>query len=148
MAVQTVIPYVLALIFNSNNEILLQHRTHTAWFSGYYGLVGGKVEEHESARQALARELSEEIGITVDPESLECAHVMHFMGETRPCVAFFFVVHSWQGTISNQEKDKHDRLTWFRLDNLPNPLIPRHAKALEQIGKKVLYSEDNWPKNS
>ena len=37
----------------------------------------GTVEDHEFAREALAREVSEEAGIEVNPADLQLVHVMH-----------------------------------------------------------------------
>ncbi len=144
MTSQVLLPYVLALIINTENQVLLEYRTNTQWFAHYYGLVGGSIGEHESAMQALAREVYEEIGITFNSQDAQFVHVMHFMGETRPCVAFFYIIRTWQGDIINKEKNKHDHLAWFSLDNLPDQLIPRHRKALELIAQKISYSEDNW----
>ena len=146
MLQQILLPYVLALIINEKNEVLLEYRKNTEWFSDQYGLAGGKIDGTESATQALVRELLEELGITVAPKDVEFAHVMHFMGEDAPCVAFFYTIRTWQGDINNLEKNKHDHLSWFPLDKLPEKIIPRHKKALELIAKGVLYSEDNWQK--
>ncbi len=145
MLLQMLFPYVLAIIVNNNNEVLLGHRINTEWFSNYYGLLGGKIEQDESATQALARELFEEIGITIAEQDAQFAHVMHFYGvDQTPCIALFFVIRSWQGEIQNKEPHKNAALEWFPLDKLPDNMIPRHAKALELISKSILYSEDNW----
>jgi len=147
MLQQVLLPYVLALIINEKNEVLLEHRKNTEWFPDYYGLVGGKIDAMESAKAALVREMSEEIGIIVASEDVEFAHVIHFLGvDNKPCVAFFYTVRAWQGDIYNLEKDKHDYLLWFPLDKLPDKMIPRHKKALQFIAKGISYSEDNWCK--
>ncbi len=144
MIVQCLIPYALALIINDQHEVLLTYRTNTQWFNNHYGLVGGKIENNESATHALARELLEEVGITVSPAQAEFVHIMHFKGETEPCIALFFVIRKWAGKLTNIEKDKHAQLAWFDLDKLPDNLIPRHRKAIDRIGKHLFYSEEDW----
>jgi len=144
MLQQILLPYVLALIMNEKNEVLFEYRKNAEWFANQYGLVGGKVDALESAKFALVREILEELGITVNPNDIEFVHVMHFMGEAAPCVAFFYTVRTWYGDINNLEKDKHDHLTWFPLNTLPEKIIPRHKKALQLIAKGIFYSEDNW----
>ena len=109
-----------------------------------YSLVGGKVENNESASHALAREVFEKVGVIVDPYKAEFAHVMHFMGQSEPCIALFFLIKSWTGTLINKEADKHSKLEWFYIDQLPESLIPRHRKAIELTSKHIFYSEDNW----
>ena len=144
----TVLPYVLALIINNNNEVLLGHRINTEWFPENYGLIGGKIEDNESATEALAREIFEETGLVIAKDDAHFAHIMHFKGvDNNPCIALFFVVQTWHGTLHNKEPDKNEKIEWFPLDKLPKNIIPRHAKAIELISKSILYSEDNWPHN-
>jgi hypothetical protein len=69
---------------------------------------------------------------------------MHFMGESQPCVAFFFSITQWSGHITNKEPHKHTALIWCNLTQLPEKLIPRHRKALELSQHNTTYSEDNW----
>lgn len=136
--------YVLALVFNNKNELLLIHRKNTKWFSNCYGLVGGKVEENESVAKALKREVFEEIGINFSSEGTEFAHIMHFNGTNTACIAFFFIIRSWEGKMLNKETAKHSSLDWFSVNGLPDAIIPRHLKAIENIKKGSRYSEDNW----
>lgn len=147
MVQQVLLPYILAVILNDNNEVLLGYRKNTEWFPNTYGLIGGKIDDKESATQAMIREINEEIGVKVIDKDLNFSHGMHFLGdEGAPCVAFFFTIKNWQGDIHNAEKDKHDHLKWFSLDKLPDNIIPRHKKALNLINKGIAYSEDSWEK--
>ncbi len=57
---------VAAIIFNANqDEIYITQRPKQVHKGGYWEFPGGKVEQGESAQQALSRELFEEIGIEV-----------------------------------------------------------------------------------
>jgi 8-oxo-dGTP diphosphatase len=63
---------------------------------------GGKIEQGETAKQALARELKEELSIEVDESDLEffgefVAEAANHKGKTVNMQAF--VVKKWQGTI-------------------------------------------------
>lgn len=144
MITQELIPYILALIINNNNEVLLLYRINNNYFSNHYGLPGGKIDNNESGKQALARELFEELGIIFASEDVEFVHVMHFMGETGPCIALLYTLHTWHGDLYNKEPKKHEHLAWFPLDKLPENIIPRHRMALERISQKIMYSENNW----
>lgn len=60
-------PYigVDAIITNTDNEILLIHRTGKN-FNGFWGLVSGMVEWGETISDALKREVMEEIGVEIE----------------------------------------------------------------------------------
>jgi 8-oxo-dGTP pyrophosphatase MutT (NUDIX family) len=54
-----------AIIVTPDNRFLLQRRDHVPhiWFPGAWGLFGGAIDRGESERDALRRELREEIGL-------------------------------------------------------------------------------------
>src|ERR1700677_1404868 len=59
------------LILTSDEKILLQQRDQDAHtFPGYLGTFGGGLEDNETAKAAIIRELNEELGAIVDPKDL------------------------------------------------------------------------------
>jgi 8-oxo-dGTP diphosphatase len=127
--------------FVRNNNVLLLRRAQPGFGQGCYSLVGGKVEKNELSRLAALRETKEEVGITLEPQDCNLAHVMHFTTTTADIIALFFIAQSWIGEPVNKEPHKHDDMAWFPLNNLPENLLPRHRLALESIDKGLLYSE-------
>jgi 8-oxo-dGTP diphosphatase len=61
---------VAAALTNESGAILLQKRPDDASMGGLWEFPGGKVEAGESPEAALARELFEELGISVNPQNL------------------------------------------------------------------------------
>jgi hypothetical protein len=55
-----------AVITRPDGTFLLGQRAEDTVYSGYWEFPGGKVEAGETPRDALVRELSEELGIVVD----------------------------------------------------------------------------------
>jgi len=62
-APSTVVPSVSAVVFRSDQMVLLQHRIDIGW----WGIPGGSIEAGESVTQALIREVQEETGLIVEP---------------------------------------------------------------------------------
>ena len=68
----------VSLVLKKDNKILLQRRCNTGWCDDCYALVGGGIEEGETAFTAIIREAKEEIGITLRKQDLSVEHVLHF----------------------------------------------------------------------
>lgn len=66
----TILFVVAAALTNESGAILLQKRPDHASMGGLWEFPGGKVETSESPEVALARELFEELGISVNLEDL------------------------------------------------------------------------------
>jgi 8-oxo-dGTP diphosphatase len=56
---------VVGVLFDEQGNVLIQQRRSGTPRAGQWEFPGGKLERDESAEQALARELHEELGITV-----------------------------------------------------------------------------------
>ena len=60
-----IIRYVVAAVITKNSEVLLLRRPESDFMGGIYELPSGKVEEGESLRDALHREVEEETGLKI-----------------------------------------------------------------------------------
>jgi 8-oxo-dGTP diphosphatase len=134
------------VLLERDNKILLILREHTGYMDGYYTLPAGHVEAGESFRQAAVREVKEEVDVVVEPHDLEHVHTLHRKGDADGDVRVdgFFVAAKWQGEPRNAEPDKHSKLQWFHIGNLPKNLMPYQQQALENISKRIAYGETGW----
>ena len=117
-------------------EYLLARRPQGKVYAGYWEFPGGKVEPGENLRQALIRELHEELGITID-----CANPWLSCRFTYPHATVrlkFFRVSSWHGEISPIE---HDGFVWVKIgDKAPvSPVLPANGPILRALELPARY---------
>jgi 8-oxo-dGTP diphosphatase len=138
------IMYTLGIL-EKNGKILFLLRKNTPFFSNYFGLIGGKVDQNESPAAALIRETYEEVGITITQENVRFAHCLSFKNEKGlELMALAFRIINWHGEIINREPDKQSEIGWFLSQELPENTIPRHRQIIEMVEQNVMYSEDGW----
>ena len=65
MEIDRILHMSSAVIKNSSGEVLLVRRSSNHSFPGYWQLPEGKIEKDEGAKDALIREVKEEIGVRV-----------------------------------------------------------------------------------
>lgn len=131
------------LLLIKNDQILLLRRANTGYEDGNYSLPAGHLEGNETTTAGLLREIREEVGITIIPEKLSFAHIMHRKSNDER-MSFFFAAKEWQGKPTNCEPEKCDELKWFPMDNLPKNTIPYIRSAINSYQNKILFSEFGW----
>jgi len=119
-----------------DGTVLLARRPRSKVYAGFWEFPGGKVESGESAREALDRELDEELGIKV-----EVAHRWITQEFTYPHARVrlnFFRVTGWDGEVRARE---HDGLSWERPDSVGvDPLLPANGPILRALTLPVEYA--------
>ncbi|MDX2542438.1 NUDIX domain-containing protein [Streptomyces sp. WI04-05B] len=102
--------------------VLLQRGPRAVFGQGLWDLPMGKSEPGEPITETAVRELYEETGLTVEPETLELVHVVHgSLGVAAPngYVTVVFATADWTGEPENREPTKHAQVTWVDVDELP-----------------------------
>jgi ADP-ribose pyrophosphatase YjhB (NUDIX family) len=102
---------------------------------GWYSVPAGHIDGGETARQCVARETLEEIGVTLRLDDIEVVHVMHRKAEDEIIyMDFFATAREYEGEIKNCEPDKCDELSWHALDSVPENTIPYIRQAIAALG--------------
>lgn len=120
---------VVAGFLRQGTKVLVGQRPETHSLAGQWEFPGGKIESGETPEQALARELSEELGIdaTVGQLKLACTHNY---GDVNILILFYEILY-WKGQPKTQH---HLALEWIEPDDLKTRQIPdANRKILERI---------------
>ncbi|CAL9422042.1 NUDIX domain-containing protein [Streptomyces sp. enrichment culture] len=132
----------------TNRVVLLQRGDQAKFAKGLWDLPVGKSEPGEPITETAVRELYEETGLTVKPEALEVAHVIHgARGVEAPSgfLTVVFVAHEWTGEAENREPRKHAQVRWVDADAIPERFVATTSSALRRYllgGPEVTL--DGW----
>lgn len=125
-----------AVIYGKDGRILLGQRAPGTFYPGYWEFPGGKVEPGETPRQALVRELQEELGIEV-VTAHPWLRIEHEYEHAHVCLHFFKVV-AWQGELRDHV---HAALSW----QVPGafdvaPMLPANGPILKSLSLPQHYA--------
>lgn len=95
----TILRVVAGALRRGDGRWLMHRRPHGKHLGGLWEFPGGKLEVSESPREALQRELAEELGIAIAIDSLELAAVARDDTQisSNPIVIELYTATSWQG---------------------------------------------------
>lgn len=136
--------FVLLLLINSQQEVLLLRRINTPFSCGSYALPGGKIEQGESALDAALREARNSLGLVLQKSDLHFAHCMYRKCNEPEFFTAVFAVDATKLSPVNTEPERHDDMQWFAFAQLPEKHIPAHGQAIEMVANGVYYSEHGW----
>ncbi len=131
------------LILYDKGKILLLKQTKPN--GGNYSLVGGTVEEDETARQSVIRESYEEAGLIIDKKDLKLVHVLQKLQGDEQRLTLYFKAYKWKGTLESKERKKFKKVEWFDLDELPSNMTATVKHVLTAYRHGILYSEMENP---
>ena len=131
-----VVEVAAAVILRPDGSFLLGQRAPATFYPGYWEFPGGKVEPGETPRDALVRELYEELEIEV----LQATPwiVREHVYEHAHVRLNFFRVTQWHGDLKDHV---HSALSWQRADTLDvAPMLPANAPVLAALRLPDFYA--------
>jgi 8-oxo-dGTP diphosphatase len=125
-----------AILERADGAFLLGQRPAGKVYAGWWEFPGGKVDEGESARAALVRELHEELAIDVTRAYPWITRVHAY--EHATVRLHFFRVAAWRGEPHPKE---HRAIRWQRLDEpIAEPMLPANAPVLRSLALPLEYA--------
>ena len=113
---------VVCAIILREHEILLCQRAPGQHLAGSWEFPGGKVEIEEKPRDALVREIDEELGLALAPEQVwPVAFAEETLAEARPPIVIMLYRSVWDG--SPVEAREGGEIAWF---------APREIESLDK----------------
>lgn len=91
------LPVVAAALIDSRGRVLLQRRPPGKHMANLWEFPGGKIEPGETPEAALARELAEELAITIDPANASPVTFASAAAGERHLLLLLYLIRAWQG---------------------------------------------------
>lgn len=124
-----VVMVVAAALFDTDGRVLVQQRPSGGTMAGLWEFPGGKVEVGERPREALCRELLEELGIVVDPSALEPLLFADEAHGSRQLLLMLYRCGAWSGEFELRHAAAMQWMDLRQLHTLPMPPADRPLAA-------------------
>ena len=122
-----------AILMDRQKRLLFAERPVGKSWAGYLEFPGGKINEGESPRAGLARELKEELGITVVPADLKPFTFTEHSYQEWNILLLSYRCDTWSGTPRGVEGQS---LTWLHLSELEgHKILPADDPILQMLRK-------------
>lgn len=121
-------------LIGEDGRVLMQRRPIDKQHGGLWEFPGGKLEPGETPEMAAIREIEEELGIVIPPETLI---PLTFAGDNagmpsagaRPIVIMLYICHRWTGEPQCRDGEE---LRWFAPSALSGLEMPPLDRPLAQ----------------
>jgi 8-oxo-dGTP diphosphatase len=125
------IDVAVGVLIDADGRFLLTSRPEGKVYAGYWEFPGGKVEAGETIEQALARELHEELGITIGAPQrwkVEMHDYPHALVRLHFCKVF-----DWSGEFEMRERQA---MAWQTLPVAVSPVLPGTIPVLRWFAEE------------
>jgi 8-oxo-dGTP pyrophosphatase MutT (NUDIX family) len=127
------------VMLQRDDAVLLQLRRGTGYLDEHWALLAGHLEPGETITQAAVREAAEESGVRIEPADLEPLTTLHRLVPDGPQIEqrcdFFFRARRWIGEPMLLEPHRCADMRWFRLSDLPEPVVPHELTVLRHLAE-------------
>jgi 8-oxo-dGTP diphosphatase len=129
---------VMGGVIINNGKVLLLERPADDFMGGIHELPSGKLEEGESLKAGLIREIKEETGLDVNQVLRYLGSFDYLSGSGKKCRQYNFLV-----SVKNTEKivlTEHSSYLWVEKENI------KKSKVTDSV-KEILSKMNLWTRN-
>lgn len=140
---------VIGIVINAHGEVLIAQRSGDQFLSGYWEFPGGKVEPGERYEAALARELSEEVGLTIQQATpfMQLEHQY----STRQVRLRVYTVNDWSCDALGAVGKEGQPIQWCPLRQLSQFQFPEANTPIVhrmRLARAIAISPDHLAPNA
>ena len=133
---KTIVDVAVGVVTRADGRVLLAERPQGKPSAGYWEFPGGKFEQGESPREALARELHEELGVELDAAWPWITRIHSYPHMT--VRLHIYRVLRWHGEPHGREGQ---RLAWEDPHaHSVEPLLPANYSIMEALALPQVYA--------
>lgn len=135
LGVSDMLLVVAVAMLDGEGRVLLQQRPPGKPMAGLWEFPGGKIEPGEAPEAALARELHEELGITLSVKDLRPIAFASEPLAGRHLLLLLYTLDTWQGTPAAHHATELRWVTPAEMRTLPMP--PADVPLVEALAGVV-----------
>lgn len=125
-----------ALVIKNDEVLLVKHTYQKGWCT-----IGGGVKKNESPREAIVRELLEEVGV-IALEKPDLFAIYHNINERKDDYVAFYIVKNFDMQKTSYSPEIAEK-KWFSLVELPSDTTPSTLRRIEEfLGQRE--KSDQW----
>jgi len=124
-------------IFVVKDDKLLLGKRKNVYGAGAWGLPGGHFEAGEAMKDAAARELMEEAGLSA--ENFDFSNIVNDRSGGQHYLQIGFVAKNVSGEAIVKESDRCQAWEWFKFGELPRDLFPPHRQQVDNFLNKLSF---------
>lgn len=119
-----------ALLIDTHHRIFIAKRPEGKSMAGLWEFPGGKVEPDETPECCLARELAEELSITVSLDDLDPLTFVSHPYDDFSLLMLLYTCRTWEGTLSSSE---YQEFTWIDVSAVLDYAMPDANRPLQNF---------------
>lgn len=124
-------------VFVVRGDQLLLWKRRNVYSARTWNLPGGHLETDEGMKDAAARELMEETGLSANVFTF--SNIVNDRTREQHYLQIGFVVENVGGEPLLKEPHRYEEWRWFKFNEIPHELFPPHVKQIDNFPQRLNF---------